>query len=152
MNTLKRMVLVISVLYGLFVLALYSYSHQRATTESAQLRPMSAQVQRFVRCDGKASPDCRVATVRIQEFGQQPREMRLYGPAQELKLGQKLQIVMLPNGGQAYLNAKGFIHAATAYTPILFLPLALLFIPLLVGAYDAQSAALNGKTTLKTQD
>ena len=152
MNTLKRMILVISVLYGLFVATLYGYAHKRATTQSAQLHPMNAQVQRLVRCGGRSSPDCRVATVQIQEFGQQPREIRLYGSAQELKLGQKLWVVMLPNGGQAYLNAKGFIHAATAYTPILFLPLALLFIPLLVGAYDAQSAALNGKTTLKTQD
>ncbi len=125
MKVLAWISVVVCIIYGAIVFAIYETANTAAIEESRNRQQVEATVLSRQRCQGKSLCYFTVAEYQRNE---QSFEVKVAGEIG--KQGTVFSLLVIPGSDKGFVSHTAYIEQATAFLPILFLPLAIFLFPL----------------------
>ncbi|CAM8657803.1 hypothetical protein MCEMSEM18_00708 [Comamonadaceae bacterium] len=125
MKALIRISVIVCIIYGAIVFAIYESTQSKALEKSRRLRQVEASVVSTERCPGKSLCYVTIAEYKIDGKFAEARVLGEFGAP-----GTIFSIYVLSGSPKGFLSHAAYIEQATTVVSFLFLPLAMLLIPL----------------------
>ncbi|TCS32064.1 hypothetical protein EDC30_1252 [Paucimonas lemoignei] len=127
MKALTWISVVVCIIYGAIVFAIYEKTRTDALEQSRNLQQVEATVQRTERCRGKSLCYFTIAEYQIDGKVVKARVAGEIG-----KNGTTFTLLVIPGSDKGFLSHAAYIEQVTAFLPFLFFPLAVFFFPLIL--------------------
>jgi len=127
MKALAWISVVVCIIYGVLAFAIYEKKHADALKKSHNLQQVEATVLRTQRCQGKSLCYFTIVQYRVNEDFVEAKVLGEVG-----KQGSTISLFIIPGSNKGFISPAEYIEQATAFMPLLFLPLALFLFPLLL--------------------